>query len=179
MSSPLARDKKETDIREGIVPMRKSAFAAIAAGMFGLGLFTGGVQAGEAAKLVPYEVVGDISIPKSLTGKPGDPVRGRKIMANRKKGNCLACHKIDKMRDFQFHGEIGPDLNDIASNMPIGEMRLRLVNPKIVNPDTIMPAFYKNTGLTRVMKKFQGKTILNAQEIEDVLAYLKTLKQPQ
>ena len=127
----------------------------------------------------PYEVVGDIAVPKSLTGKPGDPANGRKVMANRKKGNCLACHKIAQMKDFLFHGEIGPELTDIAAAMPAEEMRLRLVNPKIVNPDTIMPAFYKNKGLTRVMKKFQGKSILTAQEIEDVIAYMRTLRAPQ
>jgi len=127
----------------------------------------------------PYEVVGDVSVPKPLTDKPGDPSNGRKIMANRKKGNCLACHKIAQMKEFLFHGEVGPELTDIASAMPADEIRLRLANPKIVNPDTIMPAFYKSKGLTRVMDKFKGKSILTAQEIEDVIAYMRTLRAPK
>ncbi len=150
------------------------------AGLAGMALATV-AQAGTVRDdgLKPYEVVGDIAIPKPLTDKPGDPANGRKLVANRKKGNCLACHKIEQMKDFLFHGEIGPELTDIASNMPASEMRLRLVNPKIVNPDTIMPAFYRVDGLYRVMKKFQGKPILTAQEIEDVIAFLVTLKAPK
>ena len=160
--------------------MRKGA-TAVMAGLVGLGLLTVSAVAGVVSDdgLKPYDVVGDIAIPKPLTDKPGDPARGRQLMANRKKGNCLACHKIDQMKDFLFHGEIGPDLSDIASTMPPEEMRLRLVNPKIVNPDTIMPAFYKVEGLHRVMKKFRGKSILTAQEIEDIISYLVTLKKPQ
>ena len=159
--------------------MKKSALACIA-GLAGVALATV-AQAGTVRDdgLKPYEVVGDIAIPKPLTDKPGDPANGRKLVANRKKGNCLACHKIEQMKDFLFHGEIGPELTDIASNMPASEMRLRLVNPKIVNPDTIMPAFYRVDGLYRVMKKFQGKPILTAQEIEDVIAFLVTLKAPK
>ncbi len=159
--------------------MKKNAFACMA-GLAGMALATV-AQAGMVRDdgLKPYEVVGDIAIPKPLTDKPGDPANGRKLVANRKKGNCLACHKIEQMKDFLFHGEIGPELTDIASNMPVSEMRLRLVNPKIVNPDTIMPAFYKVDGLYRVTKKFQGKPILTAQEIEDVIAFLVTLKAPK
>ncbi len=159
--------------------MKKSALACIA-GLAGM-VLASVAQAGTVRDdgLKPYDVVGDIAIPKPLTDKPGDPANGRKLVANRKKGNCLACHKIEQMKDFLFHGEIGPELTDIASNMPASEMRLRLVNPKIVNPDTIMPAFYKVDGLYRVMKKFQGKPILTAQEVEDVIAFLVTLKAPK
>ena len=129
--------------------------------------------------LKPYEIVDGISIPKPLTDKPGDPKRGAKLVVARKKGNCLACHKIQQLKDYPFHGNIGPELTDVANNMKEGEMRLRLVNPKVVNPDTIMPAFYRTEGLHRVMKKFQGKPVLTEQEIEDIIAFLKTLKASQ
>ena len=73
------------------------------------------------------------------------------------------------------HGNIGVTLYGVAKRYKIGELRLRLVNPKIVNPDTIMPAYYRTEGLHRVQKKWQGKTIISAQEVEDILAYLMTL----
>lgn len=138
-----------------------------------------GSMAGEraaAAELIKYEVVDEISIPASLTGKPGDPVEGRKVVINRKLGNCLACHRLP-IPEQSFHGQTGPDLAGVADRYSEGELRLRVVNPKIINPDTMMPAFYRTEGLTRVMKKFQGKPILTAEQVEDVIAYLKTLKE--
>jgi sulfur-oxidizing protein SoxX len=75
-----------------------------------------------------------------------------------------------------FHGAVGPDLNGLASRMSAAEMRLRVVNSKVVNPDTIMPAFYRSDGFHRVLKKFQGTTILTAEQVEDIVAYLETLK---
>ena len=134
-----------------------------------------GTHAVEAAELVKYKVVDETSIPKSLTGKAGDPTNGRKLAINRKKGNCLACH-VMPIPEQQFHGNLGPDLSGVAERYSAGELRLRLVDPKIVNEDTIMPSFYKNTGFTAVLKKFKGKTVISAQDVEDIVAYLKTLK---
>jgi sulfur-oxidizing protein SoxX len=142
------------------------------------GLSAGALWAEGMAKLARYKVTDGIAIAKPLSAKPGDAANGRKVMANRKKGNCLACHKIDQMKEIQFHGEIGPELSDIAGRMPAGQIRLRLVDPKSVNAETIMPAMYKNEGLHRVRKKFIGKTILSAQEVEDVIAFMMTLKKP-
>ena len=120
-----------------------------------------------------YTVVDD-TIPLSLTGVPGDPVKGKKLAINRKKGNCLACHQMP-IPEQQFHGEVGPDLHGVGSRMTEAELRLRLVNSKALNPETIMPAFHK-VALNRVLKKFKGKTILGAQEVEDIIAYLMTIK---
>lgn len=128
-----------------------------------------------AAEKLKYTIKGGDSISKSLTGKSGDAKNGRKLAINRKKGNCLACHEMP-IPEQAFHGKVGPSLMGIAGRMSEGEMRLRLVDPKVVNPDTIMPAFYKNAGFTRVMKKFKGKTMLSAMQIEDIIAYLKTMK---
>ena len=116
----------------------------------------------------------DNTIPTSLTGKAGDPMAGKKTAINRKKGNCLACH-VMPIPEEQFHGEIGPDLSDVGSNYTEAELRMRVVDAKMINPDTIMPAFLK-VPQNRVLKKFQGKTILSAQEVEDIVAYLMTLK---
>lgn len=129
-----------------------------------------------ADEKIALNIVDGTSIPKALAAGPGDPVRGRAIAINRKTGNCLACHVLP-IPEQPFHGKVGPDLSAVGSAYSAGELRLRVVNPKVLNPDTIMPAFYRTDGFNRVMKKFQGKTILTAQEVEDVVAYLTTLKE--
>lgn len=126
-----------------------------------------------SANAAEFKVVDD-TIPVSLTGKAGDPAAGKKLAIHKKKGNCLACH-VMPIPEQQFHGNIGPDLSEIGNNMSAAEMRIRLADPKLLNPGTIMPAFLK-PGTTRVMKKFVGKTILKPQEVEDIIAYLMTLK---
>lgn len=136
-------------------------------------LFASSASASE--QLVAYKVIDESSIPQSLTGEAGDPLRGREVAINRKLGNCLACHKMP-IPEQQFHGEVGPDLSEVADSLSEGELRLRVVNPKLMNPETLMPAFYQTEGLHRVMKKFQGKTLLTAEQVEDVVAYLMTLK---
>ena len=150
-----------------VVPFLAAASLVLAASLSG--------ATSQAAELVKFQVKGGESIPKSLTGKPGDPKAGRKTAIATKLGNCLACH-VMPVPEQPFHGEVGPDLNGVGGRYSAGEIRLRLVDAKILNPDTIMPAFYKKDGLHRVMKKFQGKTILTAQQVEDVVAYMMTLK---
>ena len=152
--------------------MKKSKLIASALLLAGL---TGAQGATAETKMIAYTIK-DGAIAKSLTGKKGDPAKGRKLAANRKKGNCLACHATKDLKELLFHGKIGPSLDGVAERYSEGELRLRLVDPKKINEDTMMPAFYKNSGLTRVKKKFIGKPILTAQEVEDVLAYLMTLK---
>jgi len=120
-----------------------------------------------------YKIVNS-TIPASLTGKAGDPANGKKLAISRKKGNCLACH-VMPIPEQQFHGEVGPDLSDVASYMTEAEMRMRVVDPKVINPDTIMPSFLK-VPTNRVLKKFQGKTIISDQDVEDIIAYMMTLK---
>ncbi len=153
--------------------MRSYALGYAAAALF-VACATGGYPAG-ADELVAYKVVDGEQIPVSLTGKPGDPAKGRAVAINRKLGNCLACHKMP-IPEQQFHGEVGPDLAGVAGRFSEGELRLRVVDSKKLIPDTIMPAFYRNSGFHRVVKKFQGKSILSAEQVEDVIAYLMTLK---
>ncbi|NBT41512.1 MAG: sulfur oxidation c-type cytochrome SoxX [Alphaproteobacteria bacterium] len=130
------------------------------------------------AGLVPYEIVDDVAIPKSLTGVAGDAVNGRKVAISRKKGNCLACHAMP-IPEQQFHGETAPTLYGVGNRLNEGELRLQLVNSKVTNDSTMMPSFYRTFGYNRPLKKFAGKSILTAQEVEDVVAYLKTLKTDQ
>ncbi len=129
-----------------------------------------------AESLVTYTIVDDFSIPESLTGAPGDPVKGREVAINRRLGNCLACH-VMPIPEQPFHGETGPDLDGVADRYTEGELRLRVVDSKSINPYTMMPAFYRVEGFHRVMERFAGKPILTAQEVEDVVAYLMTLKE--
>ena len=123
--------------------------------------------------LVGNAFAGD-SIPVSLTGAKGDAARGRAIVANRQVGLCLLCHS-GPFPEERFQGDLAPDLRN-AARLTEGEIRQRIVDPTKVNPQSIMPAYYKSEGLTRVAPAFRGKTVLTAEQIEDVVAYLITLK---
>ena len=141
--------------------------------IIGIGAFL--VFSGTAGAAEKYTIANN-AIPASLTGKPGDPANGRKIAIDRRKGNCLACHAISAIPEQQFHGNVGPALDGVGAIYSEAELRLRVANPKVLNPDTMMPSFYRTTGFHRVQKAWQGKTIISAQEVEDVVAFLKTLK---
>lgn len=118
----------------------------------------------------------DYQIKKTLCGLKGNVKRGRKLVIERNKGNCLACHKMP-IPEQDFHGELGPDLSGVGARYPAGMLRLQIVDEKKINPATIMPGFYvKPDTLHNVAEKFNGKTPLNAQEVEDIVAYLLTLK---
>jgi sulfur-oxidizing protein SoxX len=123
-------------------------------------------------RLVPFRVA-DRGVSKPLTDQPGDAARGRRLAFDRQKGGCLNCHAVPGVNS---PGDLGPDLAGVAARHPIAELRLRLVDPRRIDPDSRMPAFYRLDGLTRVAKSFEGKPLLQPQEIEDVLAFLATLK---
>jgi len=114
------------------------------------------------------------SIPASLTGAKGDPARGRAIVANRQVGLCLLCHS-GPFPEERFQGNLAPDLRS-ATRLTEGQIRQRIVDSTKVNPQSIMPAYYRTEGLERVAPAYRGKTILSAEQIEDVVAYLTTLK---
>lgn len=124
--------------------------------------------------LRPYTIVGD-AIPASLTGAPGDPARGKAIVLNRQVGLCLLCHS-GPFPEERFQGNMAPDLKGAGSRWSEGELRLRLVDARKLNPDTIMPPYYVVDGMTRVARNVRGKPILSAEQIEDVVAFLATLK---
>jgi L-cysteine S-thiosulfotransferase len=124
--------------------------------------------------LRPYTVVGD-AIPISLTGAPGDPARGKTIVVSRQTGLCLLCHSAP-LPEEKFQGTIGPDLKGAGSRNTEGQLRLRIVDSRIFNPDTIMPSYYRLDGLERVAPAFRRKTVLTAEQIEDVVAFLETLR---
>jgi sulfur-oxidizing protein SoxX len=119
----------------------------------------------------------DGEVMASLTGVAGDPVAGKKAFINRKQGNCLACHINDDASEQSFHGEVGPQLDGAGSRWDEAQLRGLVVNSKMTFEDTIMPSFYRAKNGARTLKKFEGKTILSAQQVEDVVAYLVTLKE--
>jgi L-cysteine S-thiosulfotransferase len=123
--------------------------------------------------LRPYQVVGN-AIPESLTGKPGDPARGRAIVANRQ-NTCLLCHS-GPFPEERLQGDVSPSLKGAGTRWSAAELRLRIVDASRLNPATIMPSYYKVDGLTRVANAVRGKPILTAEQIEDVVAYLATLR---
>ena len=115
------------------------------------------------------------SMPKPLTDAPGDVARGRAIVANRTVGLCLLCHS-GPIPEERFQGNLAPSLAGAGSRSTPAQLRLRIADAARLNPDTIMPSYFRVDGLARVAKNFQGKTILTAQQVEDVVAYLATLK---
>lgn len=123
--------------------------------------------------LLRYEIL-DSAIPQSLTGVRGDPTRGRAIVVKRE-ATCLLCHS-GPFPEQRFQGDLSPDLTGVGSRWSEGELRLRLVDASRLNADTIMPSYYRVDHLTRVTKNLRGKPVLTAEEVEDVVAFLTTLK---
>jgi len=131
-----------------------------------------------ADEVAPADVVfgeyGEIEV--SLTGVPGDPAAGREVFAGRRLGNCLACHENSDLADQPFHGEVGPMLDGAGDRWSEADLRGIIVNSKNVFPGTIMPAFYVSEGFIRPREEFVDQSILTAQQVEDVVAYLMTLQ---
>ncbi|MBT8456488.1 MAG: sulfur oxidation c-type cytochrome SoxX [Rhodobacteraceae bacterium] len=144
-------------------------------------LFVGG--AALAGQIAPSDVVfEDGAVAQSLTGVAGDPENG-KVLMNKGAGNCIACHEVTALQEWPFHGEVGPILDGAGERWSEAELRGIVSNAKVMFEGTIMPSFYKNTGYTRPGDAYTGKAaegelapLLTAQEVEDVVAYLMTLK---
>lgn len=125
-------------------------------------------------ELLRYKIVGD-AIPNSLTGAKGDVARGRAIVVNRQVGLCLLCH-AGPFPEERLQGNLAPDLAGSGARWSEGQLRLRLVDASKLNPVTIMPPYYRVQDLTHVAASFRGKPILTAAQIEDVVAFLASLK---
>jgi L-cysteine S-thiosulfotransferase len=128
----------------------------------------------EGQQLRPYVVTGD-SIEESLTGTPGDATRGRALVLNRT-NTCILCHS-GPFPEEKFQGDLAPNLAGSGSRWSTGQLRLRLIDASRLNPRTIMPSYYRVDGLDRVAQPWRGKPILSAEQIEDIVAYLATLRQ--
>jgi L-cysteine S-thiosulfotransferase len=126
-----------------------------------------------AAQAEPV-VVGD-GIPMPLTATPGDATRGRAIVASRQSGLCLLCHSAP-MAEERFQGNLATDLAGAGARWSEAQLRLRLVDARRLDPASTMPAYHRVDGLQRVGEPWQGRPLLSAQQIEDVVAYLRTLR---
>jgi sulfur-oxidizing protein SoxX len=126
-----------------------------------------------AQALVPYAIVGD-GIPQSLTGMPGDAARGRKMVVERTT-TCILCHS-GPFPETRFQGDLAPDLGRAGNRWSTSQLRLRLVDASRFNRETIMPSYYRIDGLVRVGRNFADQPILSADQIEDIVAFLATLR---
>jgi sulfur-oxidizing protein SoxX len=142
------------------------------AAVFAAVVISGGVV--RAEELLPYRIVSNV-IPASLTGASGDATRGRTIVLNRAVGLCLLCHS-GPFPEERFQGNLAPDLNGTGTRWSVEELRMRMVDSRQLNRDTIMPAYYALDGLNRVAPAYSGKPLLTAEQIEDVVAFLATLR---
>ncbi|MFZ5750627.1 MAG: sulfur oxidation c-type cytochrome SoxX [Pseudomonadota bacterium] len=146
-----------------------------------MSIMMGGAALAETA---PGDVVyTDGAVAQSLTGTPGNPEEGAKVISTRALGNCVACHVVSAMPKVQFQGNVGPSLDGVASRWDEAQLRGIVANAKMMFEGTRMPAFYKTTGFIRPGDGYTAKAapadlppILTAQQIEDVVAYLMTLK---
>lgn len=123
--------------------------------------------------LPSFAVTGD-TIPAPLVPAPGDSARGRVVMAGRD-ANCLLCHAVPESGE-RFMGNVAPPLSGVGARLSPAQLRLRVVDQSRLNRDTVMPSYYRVDGLTRVAEAYRGKPILTAQQVEDVVAYLQTLR---
>jgi sulfur-oxidizing protein SoxX len=124
--------------------------------------------------LQPYAVRGD-AIDLPLTGRPGDPARGEALLADQRRSLCLLCH-AGPFPESHAQGTLAPDLRGVGGRLSEGQLRLRVVDMKQLDPTSIMPSYYRTDGLSRVAKAWRGKPVLTAEEIEDAVAFLVTLK---
>jgi sulfur-oxidizing protein SoxX len=125
-------------------------------------------------ELRPYTISGDV-IMESLTGAPGNAARGRALVLERT-STCILCHS-GPFPEEKFQGDLAPNLAGSGSRWSAAQLRLRLVNASLLNPATIMPSYYRVEGLDRVGPAWRGKPILDAEQIEDIVAYLATLRE--
>jgi sulfur-oxidizing protein SoxX len=148
-------------------------------GIFALGCcFAAPGPAADAPVEPPYcdWQMKDYAIDAPLCGLAGDPGRGRTLAAGSHAGNCLACHRMP-IPEEPFHGTVGPSLIGVGARYSSAQIRLRIVDERHLNPMTIMPGFYRDPSLAnRVADAYWGKTFLSAQQVEDLVAYLATLK---
>ena len=143
------------------------------AGWIAVFAVAGGCAIAAPDTVAPYRVEGD-AIRGRLTPAPGDAGRGKQVVVSRD-SNCLLCHAVPDS-GARFMGNIGPSLDGVGSQLNEGQLRLRIVDSARLNRDTIMPSYYRVDGLNQVGEAWRGKPVLTAQQVEDTVAYLLTLR---
>jgi sulfur-oxidizing protein SoxX len=168
-SVPAFRRSRAPAVRDSV------RYAALIICMAGLDWAANGVLAWDAEPpLVAYRVDnGEIRVP--LTREPGDAARGREAVLSRDAGNCFLCHTVPAAGEIPL-GNIGPPLAGVGKRLNASQLRLRLVDSTRINPQSVMPAYYRTEGLNQVASAYRGKPLLTVQQIEDVIVYLQTLR---
>lgn len=128
----------------------------------------------EPALVSDREILGD-AIATPLTATSGDAVKGKALFITREQGHCILCHQVSGL-DAEFQGNLGPALDGVGTRLTEGQLRLRIVDYDRVKPGTTMPSYYRAHNLNQVGQPFQNKPVLSAQDIEDIIAYLMSLK---
>lgn len=123
------------------------------------------------------DMIVEDGIESPLTDEPGRPAAGLSVFVDRQTGHCLLCHAVDSI-DEPFQGNLGPDLS-CGSTLSDAQLRLRLVDSTRINPQTVMPAYYRVEGLTQVADEYRNQPVLMAQQIEDLIAFVRSLRQPE
>jgi L-cysteine S-thiosulfotransferase len=152
------------------------ARAALGAALFA-SVATAWTQPAASGVTAPLHVVGD-AILEPLTRVPGDPARGRAIVVDRSVGLCLLCHR-GPFPEERFQGNLATDLAGAGSRWTAGQLRLRIADSRRLDPNGLMPSLHKVEGHERVGRAWQGKPVLDAQQVEDVVAFLQTLRTPR
>lgn len=166
--------------------MTNGKLRAVVATLGAIGMGAALLGSAMAAEIAPKQVVyeeGKVST--SLTGVPGNVEAGQKVMTTRGQGNCIACHAVTALEGVPFHGEVGPTLDGAGERWTEAELRGIVANSKMTFEESMMPSFYKVDGYIRPGNAFTGKAaktaelppLLTAQQVEDVVAYLLTLKE--
>jgi sulfur-oxidizing protein SoxX len=156
------------------VAYRCIAAAAVAAVLSGVSLAVAAAADTGSPRLAAFEVLGD-GIPHAIGGATGDADRGRTLILRRESANCLVCHALPDP-GVRFSGNVGPSLGGVARTLSVAQLRLRVVDIMRINPGTVMPSYYRTDGFDRVAAAYRGRPILDANQVEDIVAYLATLK---
>jgi sulfur-oxidizing protein SoxX len=162
---------KRSLVATGAVPALPWLCLALVAGTAG---FAANAADREPVGKVEFLVVGD-TIPSPLGAAKGDAVRGRALIVERDAANCVLCHAVTDSA-VRYSGNVGPSLDGVASRLTVAQLRLRIADNLRVNPTSTMPGYYRTEGLDRVATMYRGKPILDAGQVEDIVAYLATLK---
>lgn len=155
---------------------RKRAIIAAACLLQSSQLAVGQAAAETAAMetVVRYTVVAD-TLPQALAAQPGSPAAGQALFVSRDDGHCVLCHRVRDL-NAPFQGDVGPDLSAVGARLTPEQLRLRIVDASLLNPNTIMPPYYRVAGLNQVAAEYRGRPALSAVQVEHLVAYLSTLE---
>ena len=131
---------------------------------------------GAGPALISSDMIEADGIPMALTSVAGDPERGERLFVARDRGHCVLCHAVAPL-DAEFQGDVGPALDGVGTRLTAAQLRLRIADYQIIRPGTLMPSYYRNHDLYQVGESYQDEPILTAQNVEDLVAYLGTLKE--